>query len=119
MDSYRRASCGVKSKWVLVRWLSRDEGVKNGEEIRPDRRRRRRERAWESMWEERRRWRMREMDWWLWCKALLSSVEEKRERDLIGGSFTRFGRRGIALLVYGGIWKQGREESSSKITRLG
>lgn len=90
----------MKFKWVLVRWLRRDEGVKDGEEIRPEKRRRRREWACESIWEESRRWRMREMDWCVWWKALLSVEEVKRERDLAGGSFTRFGMRVRALFVF-------------------
>lgn len=43
---------------------------------------------------------MREMDWCVWGKALLSVEEVKRERDLVGGSFTRFGMRVRALLVF-------------------
>lgn len=93
MDSKRRTLCGVKSKWVCVKWLRRDEGVKDGEEIRFEIRRRRREWTCGSIWEESRRWRTIETDWWVWWNPLLSVEELKSKRALIGGVFTRFGMR--------------------------
>lgn len=87
--------------------------MKEGEEIRPDRRRRRREWACESILEESRRWRMREMDWWVWWKALL-----QRERDLMGGSFTRFGSMRVrALFVFSGILGSREERAGANETR--
>lgn len=53
--SYRIALSGFEFKWGSVKWWKSEEGVKDGEEIRPESTCRRRDCAWGSMLEERRR----------------------------------------------------------------